>query len=71
VAAKRVYITIPKRDYDLILRTSALGQECPGQWCRRQVLTALYRQLEVDSDLQDYDAQLAAEERAQVITHGR
>lgn len=71
MAAKRVYITIPRRDYDLIRRLATLEGQCPGQWCRLEVLMSLYRALGADKDLQDYDAELTAAERAEVLKGGR
>jgi len=70
VASKRIYISVPHRDYYLILRTATLSQECLGQWCRRAVLTELYRLLGEDTELQDYDAALARAERERMV-HGR
>lgn len=70
MAGKRVYITIPQRDADLIDRLATLKGQCRGQWCRVAVLVALYAALVRDLDLQDYDAELARREREEIL-HGR
>lgn len=67
MAGKRIYITIPRRDALLLQRVAMMGQECVGMAARRWVLQELYRELALNGELQEYDAQLAAEERAEVL----
>ena len=67
MAGKRIYITVPTRDWALIRRTAALGQQCQGEWCRDAVLLRLYALLQTDVELQEYDAQLSREEREKVL----
>jgi len=64
---KRLYITIPRRDYYLVQRYGVLVGQCSGQVARAWVLANLYRLLECESELRDYDAQLAYEERQEAI----
>ena len=67
MAGKRLYITIPQRDWHLIRHLAAQAQECPGMWARRVILTALYIDLKRNTELQQYDAELAAQERLEVL----
>jgi len=67
MAGKRLYITIPKRDWELMRLWGATNTECPGMLARRWVLETLYRILREDSALQDADAKLAMREREEVL----
>lgn len=70
MAGHRIYATIPERDYRLISRLAMIGGECAGMWARRVLLSELYRTLQNDEELLEYDAALARVERDQVL-HGR
>jgi len=70
MAGKRIYLTIPARDAELIRHLGVETGECIAMLCRRWVLTALYKRLEVDVDLQGYDAEQARLEREELL-HGR
>lgn len=66
MAGKRIYVTIPERDWQLIRRLAMLQGWCQGRLARQWLLTRLYRELERDVELRAYDAQLAAEDREKV-----
>lgn len=70
MAGRRLYITIPERDWYLVRYLAMKGGECQGMWARRAVLLELYRWLQTDEDLQNYDARLSSEERERFL-HGR
>ena len=70
MAGKRLYITIPKRDWDLLRRIGTLEGQCPGYVARIYVLSHLYARLGEDTELQEYDQELARQERQEVL-HGR
>jgi hypothetical protein len=70
MAGRRIYITIPERDWYLIRHLAMRSGECQGELSRRWVLQALYSALKRDEELSRYDAQLAQEEREEVL-HGR
>jgi len=70
MASKRVYITIPLRDWRLIQRYGLMTNQCVGQLARMWTLTALYRLLGEDADLQAYDQALAWAERKEIIRGG-
>ena len=70
MAGKRLYITIPKRDYELIRTWGLTRAACPGMVCRSWVLETLYHILREDGSLQDVDAELARREREELL-HGR
>ena len=65
--SKRIYMTIPKRDAELISYVAMRNGECAGMWCRRQVLSCLYGQLQWDTQLQDKDVELARREREELL----
>lgn len=67
MAGKRVYVMLPKRDAELLRHLGLESQECVGMIARRFILERLYHHLEVSSELQEYDAQLARQERQELI----
>lgn len=71
MAGKRLYLTVPRRDYELIRRLAVLTGQLPAVWARTQVLLALYAVLRNDEELQDYDAELAYADRQEVLRGGR
>lgn len=71
MAGKRVYITIPEEDFELLGRWAMMGSECRGQLCRRIVLAALYAMLRSTTDLQEYETAIQERRRQRMLDHGR
>jgi len=71
MAGRRIYITIPQRDADLLRRVGVETGECMGMVARRYVLTALYKRLWLDKELMEYDAEQARLEREEMVNYGR
>jgi len=70
MAGKRIYLTIPTRDWHLLRRLSTLEGRYPGYMARIYVLASLYRELRNRPELQDYDDELGRLEREELL-HGR
>ena len=71
MASKRVFITIPADDYELLNYAATLAGQCRGQWCRTVVLASLYRELQRSTLLQVYEEGIQARRRERIVGHGR
>ena len=67
MAGKRIYITMPSRDVELLRYLGVHTRECIGHVARRFILEMLYSQLKWDTALQDYDEKLGHKEREEVL----
>jgi len=71
MAGKRIYITIPEEDYELLNYAGALAKECRGMIARRYVLDRLYHELQASPLLQTYEEGIRARRRERMLRHGR
>ncbi|HWT78545.1 MAG TPA: hypothetical protein VN648_07055 [Candidatus Methylomirabilis sp.] len=63
MAGRKVYITIPAEDYELLTYAGVLTGECRGQIARRYVLGRLYHELLLSTELQGYEQDVRARRR--------
>lgn len=66
----RVVTDIPLRDRQLIEYLAERGDTTVAGWTRKAILTTLYKQIKVDSELAEHDRKLSEMEREAVL-HGR
>ena len=71
MARKRIYITIPEEDYELLVHAGVLAGECKGQLARRYVLGRLYHELQLSTELQAYEEGIQERRRERIERHGR
>jgi len=71
MAGRRVYITIPEEDHELLGHWAMLNGECRSMLCRRIVLTSLYHALSTIDELKDYEQSIQLRRRERMVSHGR